>query len=186
MRSNSVKSISVLLVFIGDATLFAYAQQQPRMTFDEFFNSVSITAVKISPDGDSVLIGTRRADWDNNRFRRDIWIYRGGKSAPALLTNSGHDSSFEWSPDGKWIAFLSDRASPANTSDADAAKQKNGTQLYLISPSGGESFPVTFGEESVGEFAWSPDSAALYFSTLQPWSAPKREQHKKEWKDVER
>src|SRR4051794_16767710 len=105
MTSNSVKSISVLLAVIGLASILSYAQQKPRITFDEFFNSVSITAVKISPDGESVLIGTRRADWDNNRFRRDIWIYRGGTGAPALLTNSGHDSSFEWSPDGNWVAF---------------------------------------------------------------------------------
>jgi dipeptidyl aminopeptidase/acylaminoacyl peptidase len=164
----------------------AVAQEKPRITFDEFFNSVSITEVKVAPDGDAVLIGTRRADWDNNRFRRDIWIYRQGNGVPVLLTNSGHDSSFEWSPDGKWIAFLSDRVSPSSNSETDSAKQKRGTQLYLISPLGGESFPVTFGQDSVGEFAWSPDSTSLYFSTLQPWSSAKREQYKAEWKDVER
>jgi dipeptidyl aminopeptidase/acylaminoacyl peptidase len=181
-----IRIITIFIAYIALASALSSAQQVPLITFDEFFNFVSITAVKISPDGDSVLIGTRRADWDNNRFRRDIWIYREGRGAPVLLTNSGRDSSFEWSPDGKWIAFLSDRAAPNSNSDAEPAKQKQGTQLYLISLLGGESFPVTFGEESVGEFAWSPDSASLYFSTLQPWSAAKREQNKKEWKDVER
>jgi dipeptidyl aminopeptidase/acylaminoacyl peptidase len=181
-----IRIITIFIAYIALASALSSAQQVPLITFDEFFNFVSITAVKISPDGDSVLIGTRRADWDNNRFRRDIWIYREGRGAPVLLTNSGRDSSFEWSPDGRWIAFLSDRAAPNSNSDAEPAKQKQGTQLYLISLLGGESFPVTFGEESVGEFAWSPDSASLYFSTLQPWSAAKREQNKKEWKDVER
>jgi dipeptidyl aminopeptidase/acylaminoacyl peptidase len=181
-----IRITTIFIAYIALASALSSAQQVPLITFDEFFNFVSITAVKISPDGDSVLIGTRRADWDNNRFRRDIWIYREGRGAPVLLTNSGRDSSFEWSPDGKWIAFLSDRAAPNSNSDAEPAKQKQGTQLYLISLLGGESFPVTFGEESVGEFAWSPDSASLYFSTLQPWSAAKREQNKKEWKDVER
>jgi dipeptidyl aminopeptidase/acylaminoacyl peptidase len=181
-----IRITTIFIAYIALASALSSAQQVPLITFDEFFNFVSITAVKISPDGDSVLIGTRRADWDNNRFRRDIWIYREGRGAPVLLTNSGRDSSFEWSPDGRWIAFLSDRAAPNSNSDAEPAKQKQGTQLYLISLLGGESFPVTFGEESVGEFAWSPDSASLYFSTLQPWSAAKREQNKKEWKDVER
>lgn len=183
---SRMKFITIVVGYVALAFAIASAQQRPRITFDEFFNSVSITAVKISPDGNSVLIGTRRADWDNNRFRRDIWIYREGSGAPVLLTNSGRDSSFEWSPDGKWIAFLSDRVAPASNSDAEPAKQKHGTQLYLISPLGGESFPVTFGEDSVGEFAWSPDSTSLYFSTLQPWSSTKHEQYKKEWKDVER
>jgi dipeptidyl aminopeptidase/acylaminoacyl peptidase len=182
---SKVSFVKFLLCFFVLLSSVASAQEKPRITFDEFFNSVSITEVKISPDGETVLVGTRRADWDNNRFRRDIWIYRQGNGAPVLLTSSGHDSSFEWSPDGKWIAFLSDRDTPAGNGDG-AAKQKHGTQLYLISPSGGESFPVTYGEDSVGEFAWSPDSTSLYFSTLQPWSAAKREQHKAEWKDVER
>src|SRR3954452_1501664 len=108
-----MRSLSIFLACIGLASALSVAQQLPRITFDEFFNSVSITAVKISPDGNSVLIGTRRADWDNNRFRRDIWIYREGGGAPNLLTNSGSDSSFEWSPDGKWVAFLSERAARA-------------------------------------------------------------------------
>jgi dipeptidyl aminopeptidase/acylaminoacyl peptidase len=181
--------IKFLLFFLCNLSLLcnvASAQENPRASFDEFFNSVSITEVRISPDGNTVLVGTRRADWDNNRFRRDIWINRQGSEAPVLLTNSGHDSSFEWSPDGKWIAFLSDRTASTGNNEADSAKQKRGTQLYLISPMGGESFPVTFGDDSVGEFAWAPDSTSLYFSTLQPWSASKREQYKKEWKDVER
>src|SRR4051812_110454 len=146
-----IRIITIFIAYIALASALSSAQQVPLITFDEFFNFVSITAVKISPDGDSVLIGTRRADWDNNRFRRDIWIYREGRGAPVLLTNSGRDSSFEWSPDGKWIAFLSERAAPNSNSDAEPAKQKQGTQLYLISLLGGESFPVTFGEESVGE-----------------------------------
>jgi dipeptidyl aminopeptidase/acylaminoacyl peptidase len=159
-------------------------QQRPKITLDEFFNSVSITAVKISPDGNAVLIGTRRADWSHERFRRDIWIYREGSGSPILLTNSGHDSDFEWSPDGKWITFLSDRI--ASSSDGSTDKQSHGLQLYLIAHNGGEAFPLTFAQESVGEFVWSPDSKSIYFSTRQPWTAAKLEQYKKEWNDVER
>ncbi len=177
--------IAVSLVCIALGSVLS-AQQPHPITFDEFFNAVSITGVKISPDGRSILIGTRRADWDNNRFRRDIWIYREGSGAPVLLTHSGHDSDFEWSPDGRWIAFLSDRSTPVGNSDGGPGKETHGAQLYLISVVGGESFPVTFGEDSVEVFAWSPDSASLYFSTRQPWTASQRDQYKKEWKDVER
>src|SRR3954470_8932519 len=97
---SKVRFVNFFLCFFVLLSSVASAQEKPRITFDEFFNSVSITEVKISPDGDTVLVGTRRADWDNNRFRRDIWIYRQGNGAPVLLTSSGHDSSFEWSPDG--------------------------------------------------------------------------------------
>jgi Tol biopolymer transport system component len=178
-----IKRLAISFLFVALISVSACAQSKPRITLDEAFNSVSITAVKISPDGNSVLIGTRRGDWNNNRFRRDIWIVRQGTDSPTLLTNSGRDGSFEWSPDGKWIAFSSNRVPPVSS---DTDKQGRGTQLYLIALAGGEAFPVTSLEDSVGEFVWSPDSKSIYFSTLQPQSAAQREERKKEWKDVER
>ena len=52
------------------------AQQKPPITLDEFFNSVDFTAVRISPDGGAVAIATERADWEANRNRDDLWLYR--------------------------------------------------------------------------------------------------------------
>ncbi len=184
MRLHKRLPVLVILVFITASTVSAQAPQKPRMTLEEFFNFVSIDTVKISPDGSSVLIETRRADWQDERFRRDIWLYREGKPAPVLLTQSGRDGSPEWSPDGRWIAFKSGR--PATAGRSTEAPPKTASQLYLISPSGGEAFAVTRGEESVGEFAWSPDSAALFFSTRMPLSKAQRDQMKKDWKDVQR
>src|SRR5215475_15850557 len=89
----------------------AWSQAKPKLTLDEFFNYVSIRSVKISPDGNSVIVGTSRADWANDKTRHDLWLVRIG-SAPILLTSAGEDSDPDWSPDGKWISFLSDRAIP--------------------------------------------------------------------------
>src|SRR6202023_4392474 len=58
------------------------------------------------------------------------------------------------------------------------------SQLYLISPNGGEAFPVTHGEEEVHTFSWSADSQTIYFATRQPWSKKQKDDYKKEWKDV--
>lgn len=166
----------------------ASAQSKPKVTLDEFFNSVSFASVEISPDGKSVVIGTERADWDQQIFRKDLWLYRtDGKPSPLMqLTESGHDTQPKWSPDGKWIAFLSDRKTQDDESDDDSPGGKNEgvTQLYLISPDGGEAFAITRGAEEVHAFSWSADSKTLYFATRNPWSKAQKDAYREHWKDV--
>jgi len=172
----------------------AFAQSKPKLTFDEFFNAVGYVSVELSPDGNSVVIGTERADWDQQIFRHDLWLYRTGnsddnKSGSLIpLAQSGHDTEPKWSPDGRWIAFLSERK-PASEKDSDSSDDKDadkeGTaQVYVISPSGGEAIPLTQGQEEVHTFSWSADSHTIYFATRQPWSKSQKDDYKKQWKDV--
>ena len=140
----------------------------------------------LSPDGNSVVIGTERADWDQEIFRKELWLYRisgnGGTLIP--LTHSGRDSSPQWSPDGQWIAFFSERKAASGKDSESGDKDKEVSQLFLISPNGGEAFPVTSGEEEVHAMAWSPDSKQIYFATREPWTKQQTDDHKKDWKDV--
>ena len=207
MRIKKVVGVAVLVV---SCSLFAFAQMvfapialaqtKPKLTLDEFFNSVSFPALALSPDGKWVVIGTERADWDQQIFRNDLWLYHddGGKSSLIQLTQSGHDTDPKWSPDSHWIAFVSERKASAEKSDSsdsdsdgdakprDRAKDKDGdtSQIYLISPSGGEAFPITTGDEDVHDFSWSADSRTIYFATRTPWSKTQKDDYKKEWKDV--
>ncbi len=65
------------------------------------------------------------------------------------------------------------------------SKDKGDTsQIYLISPTGGEAFPITTGDEDVHDFSWSADSRTIYFATRTPWSKAQKDDYKKEWKDV--
>jgi dipeptidyl aminopeptidase/acylaminoacyl peptidase len=178
-----------LIVF--SSALTAATQTKPRLTLDEFFNSVDIKSVEMSPDGNSVIVCTGRADWDQQIFRTDLWLYHddGHAGSPALiqLTQSGHDSEPKWSPDGRWIAFLSERKASSEKdgdSDPDSDSKDEPAQIYLISPTGGEAFAITQGEEDVHSFAWSADSQTIYFATRQPWTKSQKDEYKQAWKDV--
>jgi dipeptidyl aminopeptidase/acylaminoacyl peptidase len=182
MRSAKV----VLLVFSLSVATLTFAQDKPKITLDEFFNSVSFSSVKLSPDGNSVVIGTERADWDRQIFSKDLWLYRndGANGSLVQLTQSGHDTEPQWSPDGKWIAFLSDRKSDtenADESDEDENKKDEGVdQIYLIDPRGGEAFAVTSGSEEVHAFSWSADSKSIYFATRDPWTKDQKDEYRKQ------
>ena len=185
MLNRSLLLISFLAVF---ALTFARAAEKPKLTLDDFFNYVDILSVSISPDGNSVVINTERADWVQNIFRRDLWLYRDdghGGGALTQLTQSGDNTKPQWSPDGRWIAFLSERKSnQAVDTSGDDHKEDAVAQLYLIPLAGGEPFPVTQGDEEVHSFSWSPNSRTLYFATRTPWTKTQKDACKKEWKDV--
>lgn len=192
----------ILLFVCLPLCVLAQSAAKPAITFDEFFDSTGIRSVDLSPDGNSVAICTERADWKQDLYRSDLWLWR--NNALIMLTQSGHDSSPKWSPDGQWIAFVSDRAQPPI--DEDESKEAGDStapqppvkphgraaeedkepveHLYVISVAGGEAIPVTRGLEEVHAFDWAPDSKSLYFATRTPWSKAKREAYKKEWKDT--
>jgi dipeptidyl aminopeptidase/acylaminoacyl peptidase len=181
-----------LIALILTACL-VFAADKPKVTFDEFFNYVEFSDVQISPDGNSVVIATDRADWDRQIFQTDLWLYRDpGQAGGTLiqLTQSGHESEPRWSPDGRWIAFLSERKAPegkggdADDDSKDADADKNHAQIYLISPSGGEAFPITLTDEEVHAFSWSPDAKIIYFASRAPWSKDQKDSYKKLWKDT--
>jgi len=160
--------------------------KKPLLTLDEFFNAVDFTKIAVSPDGHMVVIATDRADWRNERYRQDLWLWRDSDNGLILLTQSGHDSDPKWSPDGKWIAFVSDRNSDDDDSEKSDADSKGVAHVYLISISGGEAIPVTRGAEDVHSFAWNRDSKSLYFATRIPWSKKQKEDYGEKWKDVVR
>jgi len=124
----AIRKSAMIVTSVLCCALAVLAQGKPKLTLDEFFNSVSFTSVELSPEGTSVVIGTERADWDQQIFRRDLWLYLdngknddgkvgSGTGNLIQLTQSGHDSESKWSPDGRWIAFLSERKTSAEKSD---------------------------------------------------------------------
>lgn len=105
-------------------------------------------------------------DWNENRFDTEIWLSKNG-GPPFQLTNTskGSSSGAEFSPDGKWIAFLADRGSK--------------TQIQVINIEGGEARTVTNEEESISSFEWHPSGQSFIFLKSEREDKIKREQEKR-------
>ena len=163
----------------------AYSQSKTPISLDEYMNATDIGSARISPDGSAAVIATDAADWQGNRFKEDLWIWTRQTGKLTALTHSGHDSAPQWSPDGRYIAFLSDRPlTSANPDEADA--EGEASRVWLLPSSGGEAFPLYREDQDTHVFAWSPDSATIYFSITDVLSKDAEDAHKEKWKDVVR
>ena len=138
--------------------LASRALDKPSITLDEFMNATEIRDARISPDGSAAVIATIAPDWQQNRFKEELWLWTRHSGAVVSLTRSGHDSSPQWSPDGRYIAFLSDRPVAGVESSDDAKDKEEPSRVWLIPVNGGEAFPLYRERLDVHTFAWSPDS----------------------------
>jgi dipeptidyl aminopeptidase/acylaminoacyl peptidase len=161
---------------------------KPAITLDEFLNTTSISEARLSPDGKAAVIGTGSPDWKNSSFHHDLWLWT-AQAGLRPLTHSGSEENPQWSPDGKWIAFVSDRALPGEAAGADGAPESDAakaSRLWIISVTGGEALPLYREKLDVHAYAWSPDGAAIYYAVTTPLTHEQEDAKKAEWKDVVR
>ena len=153
--------------FIG-SFINSYAQKPTKNpSFEEVIARASASSyLRISPNGKDIAFQVRKTDWKKNRFDTEIWLSKNG-GTPFQLTNSlkGNSTTPVWSPDGQWIAFVSNR------------NKRN--QAYVINAQGGEAFPVTNEKTGVYSLKWSPDGQKISFLTTQKKSKDIKAQEKK-------
>src|SRR5437016_1434397 len=118
---------------------------------------------KISPDGKRVVYEVQKVNWEENAFERNLWIADTAAGESHALTAAKKSSTnAAWSPDGRWIAFLSDR--PGQITGTPEGKK----QLYVISADGGEAQQLTKVDNDVNALDWAPDSRRIAFSMSDP------------------
>ena len=117
------------------------------IAFDDMIKMHRVAEPQISPDGKWVAYTVATPDMDANRNVTNIWMVSTTGGAPQQLTQSGHDTSPVWSPDGKTIAFLSSRSGDS--------------QVYLLSLEGGEAQRLTKLSTGADIAKWSPDGKTI-------------------------
>jgi dipeptidyl aminopeptidase/acylaminoacyl peptidase len=145
-------------VLVLAPSLFAQ-QPQPSphaVTIDDYFRLREVRDPQISPDAQWVAYTVKSAILKDDKNEERIWMVpaSGGDAIP--LSAEGVSSSHpRWSPDGKFIAFLS-------------ARNEGKTQIWLLNRSGGEAQRLTETVQDVDDFSWSPDSRHLVLVLRDP------------------
>ncbi|HSQ34810.1 MAG TPA: hypothetical protein VLQ89_02355, partial [Candidatus Binatia bacterium] len=120
---------------------------------DSFWSSI---LPSLSSDGSTIVFARSKLGWD-------IYRMNGDGSNVKALTAKGGNCRPDWSPDGKWIAYVSDVADGKG-------------DVWTMDANGNNKMRVTLGDESFDyNPAWSPDGRWIVYETTTgskngPWS----------------
>jgi dipeptidyl aminopeptidase/acylaminoacyl peptidase len=147
--------ISLLLFSVGLETTFGAEKNYKLLDKETYMEMESIGSPNISPDGVHILFTRGWIDKKNDRSRSNLWIVDiAGKRVRELTHGNWRDFSPVWSPDGKKIAFLSDRDET--------------TQIHVMWLDTREVAQLTHLDRSPGSLRWSPGGKKLAFTQFIP------------------
>ena len=110
----------------------------------------------VSPDGRMAVVAVTRPDLEADEYRSQLWAVPTDASAAARPLTSGHlDSAPAFSPDGRWIAYLS-------------AEPGGRPQVWLLPTAGGAARRLTEHHLGAGAPVWSPDARRLAYVARVP------------------
>ena len=137
-----------VLAILGLFALAAAADAAPGsgrpLRFDELAKVKRLGGFSLSPDGRWVAYALTTADVEENQSRSAIWLQPLPEGEPRALTaGDKRDSDPKFSPDGKRLAFVSNR--------------EGGAQIWLLDLAGGDPAKATSFPTEVNGYQWSPD-----------------------------
>ena len=123
---------------------------QPRpITVDDLFQIREVQDPQLSPDAKWIAYTVKTLSLKEDKSEERIWIVATEGGDAVAMTAEGVSSSHpRWSPDGKYLAFLS-------------ARNEGKAQVWLLNRTGGEAQRLTETAQDVDDFAWSLDARRL-------------------------
>ena len=170
MRGFKVAIVCLLIA----GSVEAQSGKRP-IGLDDLAKVKAVGDPQVSPDGKWVAYTVGTVDAEKDKRDADVWMvsWDGIEQIRLTSTNDSSETNPRWSPDNKYLAFLTTRG--------DETQKKQGAQVWLLNRAGGEAQELTNIKGGVSDFAWSPDARRLVLVAKDP--DPNEEPEKKDgWK----
>ena len=144
------KMVCFAAVLLPASLLFSQAARR-ALKIDDMHRFHDVRDTQISPDGKWVAYTLSTVDVAADKSDTDVWMTSwDGKQHLRMTTSPESESAPRWSPDGRWLAFLSSRPGKAK-----------GNQVWLLDLNGGEAQQFTDVKGRLSSYDWSPDGKKL-------------------------
>ncbi|MFM8914115.1 MAG: TolB family protein, partial [Flammeovirgaceae bacterium] len=155
----------VLILAFCCSTLATLAQNP--FTPSDVYKMKSISDAQLSPDGKWVAYVLSTPDSAKDKSDADIWMISWDGSETVKLTASPEgESRPRWSPDGKYLTFLSSRYDTKSS------------QIWRMDRRGGEAEKLTQLKYSISDYVWSPDAKKILLVIRDQESSDEAEKKK--------
>jgi dipeptidyl aminopeptidase/acylaminoacyl peptidase len=153
------------LLSLACSSLPAQTPVKHPMNLDDFQKLQEIGSATISPKGDWIAYTLRSTNTKEDKHVSNLWMvnWAGTENIELTFGTEGAGNP-HWSPDGKYLAFVSGRPGEAK-----------GTQVWLLDRRGGEARQLTHLKQDLNDFRWSPDSKQLLL-TLKEQDEPEEKE----------
>jgi dipeptidyl aminopeptidase/acylaminoacyl peptidase len=168
-RRNLLRALYLALFLSFAHEAFATdAPKKRAINLDDLVRLRRVGSPVVSPDGDWVVYTVSQVDAKEDKNETHLWMVKWDGSVRLQLTYGKDDASApKFSPDGRYISFLSSRPGPAKSD-----------QVWVLDRRGGEAEQITnITDQSIQGYIWSPDSRKLLLS-LRPKAEPDPEEGK--------
>jgi dipeptidyl aminopeptidase/acylaminoacyl peptidase len=164
-----LRSIRSFVVTLGVAALLGLCQSAAAQTrplqLSDWYDLKNVGDFSVSPDSRTVAFLVREIDRDKDRRTASLWRIATAGGAAERLTWEGSASAPRFSPDGRYLGFITTRHLERAGTPKKVAERG---QVWILPLAGGEAFPMTALKEGVDSFEWAPDSSRLAVVSRDP------------------
>src|SRR5437868_4566327 len=148
--------LTITAAFVQSA---AAAETNRRLLTPADINAfLDVSDPQLAPDGEWVAYSVRTNDVGKDKRVTHLWMTSwDGKRSVQLTASKEGEHTPRWSPDSRYISFLSSRGG-----------EDGPDQLWLMDRAGGEAQAATSFEGDVLDYEWSPDGKQLALIVMDP------------------